>query len=473
MNDPRYSWPLADEFLNRSDELHHLETWWRRGDRQPLAMMGRRRVGKSWLFRRFADGKPAIVLVAEQLPARSQLTRFADILEPFLGVRPDLPDVPTLLRVLFRMTEKRKLLVIIDEFPWVLGSSEAEVRRTLTSIQAVMEEERDQSQLRLILCGSQVEQMEALFNEKNPMHGRLQRLTVRPLRFREALHFLDTLDPVSAFERFAITGGMPMYLSKLGHGNLRAAVCREVLDKDAPLWNEGRAIVEQELREPRIYFAILEQLSSGAKSLNEVAQPLSMTTGAVSRYLSNLVDLRLVSRKTPFGADEKSRAGRWLLDDEFLRFWFRFVFPFQSDLETGLGASDLFDGEVVGAMSDQVAPVFESWCLEWLRTNRSSYATKVGNWWGNAANNFRVTKERSSEEIDGVGSSRNQITVVSESKWTSAQFTPKVIHDLRTYKLPASARNRDEGHQRAANCPVLSLRLLAVVARPGQLRCAH
>lgn len=45
--------------------LQRLEDWWDSADVQPFNLFGRRRVGKSWLFRKFAHGKPAIVLVAE------------------------------------------------------------------------------------------------------------------------------------------------------------------------------------------------------------------------------------------------------------------------------------------------------------------------------------------------------------------------------------------------------------------------
>lgn len=434
---PVFSWPLVTSFINRVEEQARLEAWWGEATREPLAIIGRRRVGKSWLFRRFADGKPAIILVAEQLPPHSQLTRFADILEPILGLRPDLPDVQTLLRVLFRLAKDQKVLAVIDEFPWMLGTSAAEVTQTLTTVQAVMEEERDSSQLKLVLCGSLVSQMESLFTEKNPMHGRLRRLPVRPLMFPEALLFLPDLDPVETFERFAVAGGMPMYLSRLASGSLRDAVCNAILNKDSPLFSEGRSIVEQELREPRVYFAILEQLARGGMPANEVGQRVSMETNAAHKYLLKLEELRLVSKHAPFGAAADARSGRWRLDDEFLRFWFRFVFPFQTDLESGLAPQTLFDAEIAADIPDHVSPTFEAWCLQWLRANSAGGATRFGNWWGNAANEFRKTKERSSEEIDAVGALKNRVVIVSEAKWTTAQLGTSIVEDLEKYKIPA------------------------------------
>jgi predicted membrane-bound mannosyltransferase len=68
---PGYHWPLLSEFRNRTVELERMHEWWTGSEREPLAMLGRRLVGKSWLFRRFAHEKAALILVAEQLPAQS------------------------------------------------------------------------------------------------------------------------------------------------------------------------------------------------------------------------------------------------------------------------------------------------------------------------------------------------------------------------------------------------------------------
>jgi uncharacterized protein len=432
-----FVWPLVDEFLNRHAELSHLAEWWSDPKAQPIALIGRRRVGKSWLFRRFAHGKPAVILVCDQLPSQTQLSRFADALEPVVGVRPHLPDVATLFRVLFRAARDQKLLAVIDEFPWLLGASVNEVRQNVGALLAVMEDEREASQLKLMLCGSQVSQMESLFAQGNPLHGRLQQLSVRPLEFSGAREFLVQHDAVTAFERFAVTGGMPMYLSRLATGSLRDAVCAGVLHRDAPLFNEGRRIVDQELREPRLYFAILSQLSSRARGANEIAQRVGVETNAVNKYLVNLEGLRLVSRHLPLGASTDSRTGRWRLDDSFLRFWFRFVFPYQSDLESGLQAKSLFDTEIKHLVAEHVAPVFEDWCLSWMRMNTFAGASRFGAWWGNAANEFRRTGERSTEEIDGIGTRGDEVVVVAEAKWTSKPMGISIVDDLQRFKIPA------------------------------------
>lgn len=435
---PHYSWPRVDEFVDRLGELERLESWWGSAERMPVNLYGRRRVGKSWLFRRLAHDKPALILVAERLAEGAQLARFADQITPlFNGVSPDIRDVGTLFQVLFRLAHDDKILVVIDEFPWLLGSTAKDVTRTLSVIQAVMEEERDRSHLKLVLCGSAVTQMEALQSESNPLHGRLLPLELRPLPFVHASQFFDDEDVKDRFVRFAIAGGMPRYLSALAGGNLRERVCDQMLQPDAPLWNEGRIIVSQELREPAVHFATLEQLAPGEKEVGELSNSLRIGTSPLSKYLDQLAQLRLVRKELPFGAAANARGGHWMLDDPFLRFWFRFVFPYQADLEAGLPPSDLFDTEIGPALAEHVSPVFEGAAREYVRARMGTTATRVGRWWGNSLNSLRQSGERSSEEIDVVGTARNQVTVVGEAKWTSKPLGPKILHDLETFKIPA------------------------------------
>ena len=434
---PAFEWPAAGQFLGRDAELSRLEDWWRSGERAPVCLYGRRRVGKSWLFRRFAHGKPAVVLVARGTATGVQMDDFADRLEAPLGVRPALGGLDDLFRTLFRAARDRPLLAVIDEFPYLLPTTEPDVRRALAGVAAVMEEERDASQLRLILCGSLVGQMESLLAERSPLHGRLQPLKLDPVPFEQARLFLPGLSTLEQFERFAIGGGMPLYLRALADRRpLSEVVCERMLDRTASLWDEGRTIVEQEMREPKVYFGVLQALASGDKTTGEVASVLRSDAQRASKYLSALVDMRLVERKLPFGAEPTSRAGHWHLRDPFLRFWFRFVFPHQDDLENGLPAQSLYAQAVAPALSDHVAAPFEDLARGWVRSHLP--VTAVGSWWGPALHALRRQGAgRASEEIDIVGQAHGHVRYIGEARWRTSAMDTGYLSDIERYKLPA------------------------------------
>lgn len=452
MNGDPYGWPLRDEFRNRRDDLARLEEWWAGNDRNALALYGRRRVGKSWLLRAFADGKPAVVLVADQGAPGRQLSRFADALERRLGLRPDLPDLPALFRALYRMAAEERALVVIDEFPYLLPGTERARREVLSGVQAAIEEERDGSRLKLVLCGSHIAQMQTLLAEGSPLRGRLTPLPAEPLSFAEARPFLGDGAVRARIERFAVAGGMAMYLVELGRrDSLRTAVCESVLDRRGPLFNDPREILEEEFRRPGVYFSLLEELAVKERGMDDLTSALRVSHSALGPYLSELARMRLVEKRAPLTA---KRDLRYRLCDDFLRFWFRFVFPYQESLRSELDPRDHYDAEVAPALADHVAPVFEDLCRRWVLRNLGARATRVGPWWGRSLDRLRAAGERGSEEIDVVAASRSRVTVIGECKWTSGPMTAKVLDDLERFKLPAL---RQAGARFAAEGPTILL----------------
>jgi uncharacterized protein len=427
-----FNFAAHQDFLNREVDLERLEDWWSGSERNALALYGRRRVGKSWLFRRFAHSKPALVLVADRRDDVPQLDRFADALEPHLGVRPDLPDVAALIRALYTLAADKKLLVVIDEFPYLLPSGKDDQTKIASSIQAVMEE-RDASQLKLVLCGSYITQMERLLS--GPLRGRLTPLLTEPLPFRDAQAFIpNTAAPVERIERYAVSGGMALYLDELGRGgSLRDLICDRALNPRGPLFNDPREILEEQLQAPSVYYSILEELSAKkSRDLGDIAATLGRKGPDLTFYLDRLRGMRVVERFAPLGSE---RGYRYSLSDGFMRFWFRFVFPFQEDLRTGLAPRTLYEHEISPVFGDYISPSFEDLCREWLR--HTGRATRVGRWWGNALDTFREKGLRQTEEVDVVGMTHGSVTVVGECKWTHRPFEKVVLENLETYKLPA------------------------------------
>lgn len=431
-----YQWPAVGDFRDRDEELAALESWWSGDERMPIAMYGRRRTGKSWLLRRFAHGKPAVVLVARQLATTSQLDEFAAKLEPALGVRPSVSSVADLVRLLYRLGHDRRIVAVIDEFPYLLPRRRSAATAVLTEIAAVMEEERDTSQLKLVLCGSLIGEMESLLAERGPLHGRLRPLQIHPVTFDKARQFLPGLDPAEQFRRFAVAGGMPRYLAVVADRRpLSDIVCTEILSPNAALFDEGRIVLEQELTGPKVYFALLEALSTGDKDSNELTSRLRIDAAAVAKYLSVLAEMHLVERSLPAGATRSSRTGRWHLRDPFFRFWFRYVRPFQDDLESGLPAATLFETEIEPTLPQHTSHEFESFCRQWTR--RSLPVSRVAAWWGPAQHQLRRDGIRSTEEIDIVATARGRVTAVGEARWRSKPTDVDYLADIDAYKLPA------------------------------------
>src|SRR5690606_15408206 len=118
--------------------------------------------------------------------------------------------------------------------------------------------------------------------------------SVQALRFPDAQAFVPKATPQGRIERYAVAGGMSMYLDELGRGELRTRICERVLDHRGPLFNDPRDVLEEELRQPGIHFSLLEELAFGARTRGDLGTALGKRTGDLGPYLETLQQMRLI-----------------------------------------------------------------------------------------------------------------------------------------------------------------------------------
>ena len=251
----------------------------------------------------------------------------------------------------------------------------------------VMQDELDRSRLKLIICGSQVATMEHLLDERQALHGRGRRFLLAPLRFGQAREFLGHHRPAELLARYAIAGGMPLYLRRLGRqGTLRSIVCEDLLDPLGSFFNEAWEVLEMELTGTAVHFSLLLALSRHQDlTCHELVTESRVSEGNASRNVQVLQDLHLVEAANPMFAEPNARQRRYRLRDHLMRFWFRFVFPWQEELRAGLPAGEHYDRSVEPHLAEHVSPVFEDVCRAVVRRMRRDTAEAVGRWWGRRA----------------------------------------------------------------------------------------
>ena len=201
-------------FVNRQRELDALASWWERPGGQLALVWGRRRVGKTALLRRFADGRRSLFHVsATRAPAAELelLSRRAAALGSL--PRRDLDTRPfsswdDAFDVLAALAAQEPLLVVLDEFPELVQA----VPELPSILRAFWEEARGATQLRMVLCGSAVRVMQTMIEVRAPLYGRFDLvLPVHPFQPHEAALLLADLSPP---QRAAVWSGLPQPLAE-------------------------------------------------------------------------------------------------------------------------------------------------------------------------------------------------------------------------------------------------------------------
>ena len=148
-------------FVDREHELAALEERWD-ASRQLALLWGRRRVGKSTLLQRFANGKPCVFHQAVKGTVSDQL---AGLTASILAYRRDevllaapLANWSAALAYLLGLARDAKrdghaLLVVLDEFPYLVTSEPSLPSLVQSSWEDVS---RETLPLYLVLAGSQI-----------------------------------------------------------------------------------------------------------------------------------------------------------------------------------------------------------------------------------------------------------------------------------------------------------------------------
>ena len=393
---------------------------------------GRWRVGKTELLSRFCYGKPHVFFVADQ--ASEQVLRAAmsaAVNDAIFGpsqVSAVYNTWDDLFNTLARQAQSKRLIVVIDEFPYLVGAYPP-----LASIlQRVWDQLLKNSQIMLILNGSYIGMMEeTVLGYQAPLYGRrTAQYLLEPLDFLDAQSFFLPYTPDDRLRAYAVYGGTPAYLHTIHPENsLETNIIETILERGSPLYDEVRFVLQQELREPRNYFAVLQAIASGNTRQNEIKQATGLES--VTPYLETLQQLHLVERTVPVTDSQphKSRRGIYRLKDNYLRFWFRFVFPNHSQLERG-AKEMVFDTVIRPEMDHFASIVFEQACRQYfwrigLKGQLPFTPQQIGGWW------------QANQEVDLVILGEGQMTLV-ECKWSSRPVGTDILQELEAKSADVS-----------------------------------
>lgn len=379
-----------ERFVDREDELRVLEAEYAREGASLVILYGRRRVGKTTLISEFIRDKHALFFLAseesEAQNRRQFRARVADFTGNALLASSDSADWDMIFRVLLDAPRETKPVIVIDEFQYIGRSNPA-----FPSIfQRIWEEQLKTQNVMVILCGSLISMMESqTLRYDSPLYGRrTAQIRLKPIPFRYYAEFFPQMNRRERIEMYAVTGGVPKYMELFGQcGDIYASIDKNILDPYGYLYDEPYFLLQQEVSEIGSYFSLIRAIAAGNAKLSALAGVLEVKATSLTRYLKTLIDLDILEREVPVTeeAPEKSKRGLYKIKDNYLRFWFRFVYPMRSFLETG-NRTFVLDKIREGFLSGQVAFVYEDICRErmWemnMADTWDFHFTRLGRFW--------------------------------------------------------------------------------------------
>ncbi len=372
------------KFYDRKNELAVLQEIEKQSHTSATftVLMGRRRVGKtSLVMRAMQDVESAYLFVSKDSEA-FLCQKFQHAIEeqlhiPIYGT---LTHFRELFEVIMRESVNRSFTVIIDEFQNLYKVNPA----IFSEIQDIWDRYHTESRINLVVSGSIMSLMKRIFEKENePLYGRpTSKMTLRPFTIATLKQIFSDYCPDYKNEDllclYMLTGGVAKYVELLMDAGCytKEKMLNYVCRMDSYFLSEGRDIINNEFgSDYNTYYSILQLIAKGQNRRSEIDGALQKDVGTFLQNLEN--NFGMTARIRPVLSSPNSKMSSYEIVDPFLRFWFRFICPYQALIESG---QLKLLRENINSHYEQ----FSGRTLErYFQTQmmESGVYTQVGNWW--------------------------------------------------------------------------------------------
>lgn len=422
------------KFVNRTKELDTLEKQYRSNNSSLVIVYGRRRVGKTSLINEFLKRhNDTLYFLATEESEKQNLNAFKLQVAGYTNnelLKSASVDWLAVFKTLVNYKTQTKKIIVIDEFQYIGKANSA----FPSIMQKVWDTLLANENIMLILCGSLISLMKSqTLDYGSPLYGRrTAQIKLKQIAFKHYGEFYNDMTAEQLVPFYAVTGGVPKYIEVFqGYKNIFEAIQENVLNRQSFLYEEPYFLLQREVSEIGSYFSLIKTIAMGNRKLADIASSLGVKATSLTKYLKVLTDLDLIEREVPATevSSEKSKSGLYRITDNYIAFWFKYIYPYRAYLEKG-------EGECVmskikeGFIQNFASFVYEDICREkmWELSAKGETLSfeKVGRYWGSKAGEI---------DIVAIGNEDNNL-ILGECKYTKKEKGLELLHALRE-KTPA------------------------------------
>ena len=345
------------KFFGRKEYIEDLTSLWRKQTSSIVACRGRRRIGKSTLFREFARRTADCYIEIEGLAPdeetskrtaeennRKQLKHFISVLSAYAGREIAVPsDWMSAFKELDRLIDdSKRTVILLDEVSWMGGYDQDFPGKLRTAWETYL---HPHGSLIVAVCGSVSTWIKENILGNTGFTGRFSRDYVLPeLSLAECSEFWrEARDLVSSrdiFDILSVTGGVPRYLEEVDPGlTAEENIRRMCFETSGELYKDFDAIFNPLYgEESELKRKMLVALSEEPLSACELGKKFALAkNGRIARLLRELKDGGFITDDPRLNPEtgEQARVSKYRLRDNYIRFYLKYIAPRKLQIETG------------------------------------------------------------------------------------------------------------------------------------------
>ena len=351
--------------LGRTTELGYLNNYYDRDGSQILIVYGQKHIGKTALVKEFMKDRPGYYYLASACSEREQAYQWGRQLTHDGYVVEKFPAFQEIFeKIAYRVTGKKVL--VIDEFQNIVRASETFMKELV----AFVHSQWNRDDVMVVLVSSSIGWIE------NSMITRIGEaayelsglLKIKEMPFADLVERFPNFRIEECVEAYAILGGIPGLWNQFDDRlTIQQNICRNILDCNSFLFEEGERILTEQLREPGVYNTIMASIAAGNHKLNDLHQHTEFSRAKISVYLKNLIELELVEKVFSYdtAGKENVQKGIYRISHPFVDFYYTYMYPHLSDLQM-LSVGEFYNHYIMRDFRRYVSGYFKRVCRQHL-----------------------------------------------------------------------------------------------------------
>lgn len=343
-------------FVGRKKEKKRIEDFLD-GNNHSLLIYGKRRVGKTELIKRSFGDRKYVYFECSKDTISNNAKAFVASLSRHGYISGDYEA--TSFSGVFSILDmlNTEINVVIDEYPYLYKYEDS--KKVDSQFQNIIDNYL--SNVKLIICGSNVAVMTSLLEEGNALFGRFDEvINLKELSYLEAQQFYKDKSVYDKIGFYSVFGGSP-YLNRMikPELDLKTNIINNFLDEESPCYKYCENLLFTDVPSSTNINAICTTLKNGKKSCSEIENSTnSEKNGGMNKKLDLLTRMGLITKCQPINKKGNQKATRYELNDNAVRFFYSFVYQNKSILQV-IGGKRFFEEYIEDKLITFISHRFE------------------------------------------------------------------------------------------------------------------
>lgn len=370
-------------FLYRKDEISLLNEDFDKAKSSINFIFGRRKVGKTSLINEYTKNKKTLYLSAFETISSLFIKELKKTIDNFFDLNNSetINSLENLIVYLSKQEINNKIVIVFEDMQELLKIE----KDFLINLNNYWTKYLKNLNMQLIISSSVLPNDFDNLQIANKIDNKIK---LKSLSFKIIEELYPNMSEEQRMHLFTVFGTNPEYLSLYNiQIDFISNIKENFLSRNSYLTNEGMNLIKKDLGDAATYCSILYAISIGNNKIGDIAECLNLKSSYLTRYMQKLLDLMIINKIVPINESLlKSKFGRYEIEDNFLKFWFRYIYTNVNSINSN-NYNKILKNIENDINNNLISITYKNYLKELIEENSSRFLSyrpkKIGSWWNN------------------------------------------------------------------------------------------